>query len=150
MKPSNDIELLLTISRRAFVLLLIAFLWLGSTCLAIAFFPETIFARWPMRAPLVFPFALAVGWAGLRATLRKDRWNPRRTEVEMVMQDEFRQSNLLRAQRAAFIAVLLLQIPLALTLLNVPTTRALIGMAGVTMNFGGAVVAAAFLYLDRE
>ena len=150
MKSSDNVELLLKISRRAFVLLLIAFLWLGSTCLAIAFFPETILARWPMRAPWVFPVALTVSWAGLRATLRRGRWNPRPAEVEIVMHDEFRQSNLLRAQRAAFIAMLVLQIPLALTLMNVSTTRALVGMAGVTINCGGAVLAAAFLFLDRE
>src|SRR5438874_12922326 len=111
---SNTTESYLTLSRRGFVLLLIAFLWLGATCLAIAFFPETILARWPMRAPWVFPVALILGWVGLLSTLRGRHWDAHRAETEVVLNDEFRQSNILRAQRAALIAVLLLQVPLAL------------------------------------
>ena len=150
MKSSNDIELLLTVSRRAFVLLLIAFLWLGSTCLAIAFFPEAILARWPMRAPWVFPVALAVGWVGLLGTLRGRRWQPHAAEADVVMNDEFRHSNMLRAQRAGFVAVLLLQVPLALALVHVQTWRALVAMAGTTITLGASILIVAFLYLDRE
>lgn len=150
MKSSNDIELLLTVSRRAFILLLIAFLWLGSTCLAIAFFPETILARWPVRAPWVFPAAVTVGWAGLLGTVRGRRWHPHTAEADMVMNDEFRQSNMLRAQRAGFAAVLLLQVPLALALVHVQTWRALVAMAGATITFGPAILVGVFLYLDRE
>jgi hypothetical protein len=137
-------------SRRAFVLLLIAFLWLGSTCLAIAFFPETILASWPMRAPLVFPFALVVGWLGLLGILRGRRWHPHAAETDVVMNDEFRHSNMLRAQRAGFAAVLLLQVPLALALVHVQTWRALVAMAGTTITLGMSVTIAVFLYLDRE
>src|SRR6266404_3994886 len=118
MASYNNTESLLTFSRRGFVLLLIAFVWLGATCLAIAFFPETILARWPMRAPWVFPVALSLGWVGLRTALRGRHWDPHLAEIEVVINDEFRQSNILRAQRAALVAVLLLQVPLALAAIN--------------------------------
>jgi hypothetical protein len=145
---TSSTESFLKFSRRAVVLLLIAFLWLAATCLAIAFFPETILARWPMHAPLAFPAALVVGWAGLRVTLRGHRWDPHLAEV--VTRDEFRQSNILRAQRAALIAVLLLQVPLALLALHLPVPRALVAMAGSTITIGMSVLYSAFLYLDRE
>src|SRR5438067_897837 len=140
---SNTTEPYLIISRRGFVLLLIAFLWLGATCLAIAFLPETILACWPMRAPWIFPATLVFGWAGLRATLKGRRWDPHLAEA--VVNDEFRRSNLLRAQRAALIAVLSLQVPLALAAMHLPVARALVAMSGSTITIGACVLIASFL-----
>src|SRR5947199_3833972 len=106
MTSSTSIEPFITFSRRSLLVLLIAFLWLAATCVAVAFFPESIVARWPIRAPWLFPVAMIGGWAALRATLRGHRWDP---QIAKVMKDEFRQSNMLRAQRAAFFTVMLLQ-----------------------------------------
>jgi hypothetical protein len=147
---SSRSELLLISSRRAFVLLLITFLWLGATCMAIGFCPETMLARWPMRAPWVFPVALGLAWFGLLTTLKGRRWDPHGAETEVVINDEFRKSNILRAQRAALIVVLLLQVPLALAAMHLPVTRALVAMAGGTITIGMGAVTATFLYLDRE
>lgn len=66
------------------------------------------------------------------------------------MNDEFRRSNMLQAQRAAFIAVLLLQVPLALAVVHLPVKRALVAMAGSTITLGVSALISAFLYLDRE
>jgi len=144
---TSSSESLLTLSRRAFVLLLITFLWLGATCMAIAFVPESIVASWPMRAPWVFPVALVLAWLGV---LRGHRGAPDRAETELVINDEFRKSNILRAQRVALAVVLLLQVPLALAAIHLPVTRALVAMAGGTITIGMGAVTSAFLYLDRE
>jgi hypothetical protein len=103
-----------------------------------------------MRAPWIFPVALALGWAGLRASLRGGRWDPHLPETEAVMNDEFRHTNILRAQRVALIAVLLLQVPLALAAIHLPVARALVAMAGGTITAGMSALISAFLYLDRE
>jgi hypothetical protein len=150
MMATDSTEALLIVSRRAFVVLLLAFVWLGATCLAIAFFPGTILAQWPMHWAWVFPVAMTFAYVALRTTLRGSRWNTNLAESKTVMSDEFRQSNLLRAQRAAFVAVLVLQVPLALAVIHLPTTRAIVALAGTTITFGPAVLVAVFLYLDRE
>jgi hypothetical protein len=151
MSSNNTTESIVTLSRRAFILLLIAFLWLGATCLTIAFLPENFLARWPMHAPWIFPAALIMAWVGLLlSTLRGPRWDPHGAEARVVMNDEFRQSNLLRAHRAALIAVLVLQVPLALATMHLPVTRALVAMAGSTITLAMIVLISTFLYLDRE
>src|SRR5689334_22683288 len=145
----NTTESIATLSRRAFILLLIAFLWLGATCLALAFFPDTFLARWPMHAPWIFPAAVVLAWLGLLST-RGPRWDPHGAEARVVMNDEFRRSNILRAYRAALIAVLVLQVPLALAAMHLPVTRALVAMAGRTITVAMIVFISTFIYLDRE
>lgn len=52
--------------------------------------------------------------------LRGRAWDPNSREVKKLQQDEFRRINLSRAQRAALIVVLVLQIPIGLLFAHLP------------------------------
>ena len=68
----------------------------------------------------------------------------------MIRQDEFRRVNLSRAQRAALIGVLILQIPLGLLFSHLPAMRAVIAMGVTTITLGMATVITLFLFFDRD
>ncbi len=97
----EGIELFLRLSRRRFgvLLLVIGFLWV--TVLAMAFWPATWLAEWPMRFPLLFPILVLMAVMVLRLAGDRRRWLPGSPEAKLVLNDEFRRVNLLRAQRIA-------------------------------------------------
>jgi hypothetical protein len=87
---------------------------------------------------------------GLRATLGGARFDPRSPEVQTILRDEWRQSNMDRARRIAFLTVLGAQLPLGLLLTSLPSLQALMAMAAATTTLGLATLIAVFLLFDRD
>lgn len=147
---SERVEMFLRTSRRALaVLLLFAFI-LGATVIAMAFSPDTWLAKWPMRFPLAFPFLVLLVFMALRLMRDGRGLRADAAEAKLVLHDEFRQANLLRAQRWAFILVLVAQVPLGLLFMRAPATRAVLGMGGMTIALGMSATILLFLFFDRE
>jgi len=147
---SNEhIDLILRFSRRGLFILLLTFLWLGATVVGIAFWPNSVLAKWPAVVPWLFPVVMVLVMFALRIPLR-GRWPSRSHKLKLILDDEFRRSNLARAQGAAFAVVVAAQVPLALLVLHLPARQAVIGMAGTTMSLGLVTLTALFLIFDRE
>ena len=147
---SDRVEMLMRTSRRALTVVLLLILFLGATVMAIALWPDTWLAEWPLRFPLLFPIAVLLAFFGLRLLhggrdLRTDA-----PEAKVLLNDDFRRANLLRAQRVALYLTLAAQVPLGLLFMRVQTTRAVMGMAGTTITLGASAVILLFLFFDRE
>jgi hypothetical protein len=82
--------------------------------------------------------------------MRGRTWDPKGLEMKKIQQDEFRQMNLSRAQRASLITVLVLQIPLGLLFAHLPGMRAVMAMGAATITLAMALLIALFLFFDRE
>jgi hypothetical protein len=145
----DQIDLILRFSRRGLIVLLLTFLWLGATVVGMAFWPNSLLARWPGVVPWLFPVVMVLAMFALRMPLR-GRWPSRSHKLKLILQDEFRRSNLARAQRAAFAVVVAAQVPLGLLVLHLPARQAVIGMAGTTVSLGLVTLTALFLIFDRE
>ena len=147
---SDRVELLMRTSRRALAVLLLFTVFLGATVIAIALWPDTWLGEWPLRFPLLFPIAVLLAFFSLhllhgRRDLRTDA-----PEARVLLNDDFRRANLLRAQRVALILILIAQLPLGLLFMRVQTTRAVLGMGGTTVALGASAVILLFLFFDRE
>ncbi len=147
---SERVEMFLRTSRRALGVLLLLVFILEATVIAIAFWPATWLAEWPTRFPLAFPFLVLLAFMALRLTRDGRELRANAPEAKVVVNDEFRQANLLRAQRWAFILVLIAQVPLGLLFMRVSVTRAVLGMGGTTIALGMSAVILLFLFFDRE
>lgn len=143
-------ERYLRFSHRTMVALLILTIVLGGICLAMALsLGDT--PRWMTQAVGVLFVAVVIGLATLqKVTLQGDRWDPKSPEVQAVLQDEWRQTNLNRAIRVAFIVVLMAQIPIGLLVAQLPSLRAVMAMAITTLTLGMATLIALFLFFSRE
>lgn len=149
--PTTDrSELLLRYSRRSMFVSLLFILAMGSLAIALAISPDGAASRVVVGAPWLIPIAIVIVVGAMQATLRGNRWTPRSPEVQAIMSDEWRRSNIDRALRVAFVAVLIGQIPLALLFTVLPAQRALFAMAASTITLGLALVAGLFLVFDRE
>lgn len=140
-------EKYLRFSRRSMVVLLLLVLAVGGTCVAMAFLPPL--PRWP-GATLPLWITAVVIVLGLRWTTRGDRWDLEAPEARVIVEDEWRRSNMDRARRVAFVVVLGAQLPLGLLLSSLPSLRAVMAMAFATITIGLATLLALFLYLDRD
>lgn len=150
---NDQTEAFLRFSRRGLFVILLTFLVLGATALAIAVWPNSALAMWPHFTPWLFPVLMTIAFIALRAPLKGRWWKPGSPDVEAILQDEFRQANLARAQHGAFITVLVAQVPLGLLLANLPdlaARRALVAMVGTTIALGMATLTGLFLIFDRE
>lgn len=147
---TDQMELFLRFSRRGLVVVLLAILLLGATVLGMAFWPNSALAEWPARMPWLFPILIVIAVVALRTSLRGRRWDSGSPEVKVIQQDEFRRANLSRAQRAAFVVVLVAQAPLGLLLVHLPTPQALTAMAGTTVTLGMATLITLFLFFNRD
>lgn len=143
----NRTETYLRFSRRSVFLVLAMTLAAGSTFVATALWPDGAFSHWMGSAFAVMPVILATLFL---TAMRKRGFHPGAPEVKAVRDDEWRQANMDRALRVAFVVVLLAQLPLAVCFAHLPTTRALFGLGGSTMALGIAVLASAFLFYDRD
>ena len=151
-QPSADqTELFLRVSRRGLLAVLITILILGGSMLGMALWPSSVLASWPSRLPWLLPMVMIFAMIGLHAPLRGRgrRWDPRSPEVKAIMEDEFRRTNMARAQRAAFMVVLIAQVPLALLLMHLPAMQAVLAMAVATITLGMVILIALFLFFDR-
>jgi hypothetical protein len=136
-------------SSRGMLVLLILVLAIGAIFIAVSVSPNGLIAAWLPRVSTIIPIAIAMIGVALHSTLRGDRWDPRSPEARMVLQDEWRQTNLSRAMRIAFVAVVAVQVPLALWLGRLPSQRAVMAMAVITMTLAMATLIALFLFFER-
>ena len=149
----NSSELLVRFSRRSMAALLVIVPGFGAMALAMTLWPEGAPSRFMAQAAWVYPIAIVFLGAALRATLRGKSWDPRSADTKAILNDELRQHSMNRSSRAALIAVLVAQVPLALlfgTLPQASTTRTALAMAEATITLGMATFIALFLFLDRE
>jgi hypothetical protein len=143
-------ELLLRSSRRGLVVVLAAVLVVGATLIAHALRPGTLLADWASHVPWLFPMVLVAVFGLLNAPLGNRRLRSDAPEVRALMNDEFRQANLARAQRIALFVVLVAQVPLGILLSGVPTSAAVTVMAVSSVTLGMATVIVSFLFFDGE
>ena len=149
----NSSELLVRFSRRSMAALLVIVPGFGVMALAMTLWPEGPASRLMAQAAWVYPIAIVFLGAALRATLRGKSWDPRSPEAKAILNDELRQDSMNRSARAALIAVLVAQLPLALlfgTLPQASAIRTALAMAEASITLGMAIFIALFLFLDRE
>jgi len=147
----DSTELFLRFSRRNMFILLVVVLLLGAAALAVMLTPSGRSWRIASQAALL-PVAIAIIAATL-SSYRGRSWNPDAPEVKLVMNDEWRRTNMLRASRTALIVVLVAQWPLALLFgfyMSLPSPRQASAMAASSLTLGLATLLALFLFLDRE
>jgi hypothetical protein len=145
----NSSEQLVRFSRRSMAAVLVIVAGTGAMALAMTLWPEGPASRFMETAGWVYPIAIVLLGAALRATLRGKSWDPRSPDAKAVLNDELRQDSLNRSSRAALIA----EVPLALlfgTLAQASATRTALAMAEATITLGMATFIALFLFLDRE
>ena len=147
---ANETELLLRVNRRSLAVLLAAILILGTAFISTVLWPAGLVAQMITRMPWMLPALLFGAALLLRIPLKGGRWTPQAPAVRAILDDEFRRTNLARAQRVALVIVLLTQFPLGLLLMRLPAARAAMVMAGATVTVGMAAVVASFLFFDRE
>lgn len=143
-------ERYLRYSHRGMVVVLVLMVAIGCAWLAVAVQPDGVVARWLPRLSATLPIAITLIAGALLATLRGDRWDPNAPEARAIMQDEWRRSNMARAMRGAFVAVIATQVPLAMWLGTLPSPRGVMAMAITTMTLGMATLSALFLIFERE
>lgn len=146
----DRVEMLLRVNRRALGVVLLLIVFLGGTAMAMALWPDTWLGEWPLRFPLLFPIAVVMAFFCLRFFGGGRDFRADAAEVKVVLNDDFRQANLARAQRIALVLILIAQVPLGLLFMRVQTTRAVIGMGGTTIALGVSAVILLFLFFDRE
>lgn len=146
----DETDLLLRASRRAHFIVLVMILALGATVLGRALWPDSVLATWPVREPWLLPVLIVITMVAGRLLMRGRAWDPKGREMKKIQHDEFRQMNLSRAQRAALIAVLVLQIPLGLLFSHLPGMRAVLAMGTTTITLAMATLIALFLFFDRD
>ena len=146
----DRVEMLLRMNRRALAVLSLLIVFLGATAMAMALWPDTWLGEWPLRFPLLFPIAVLLALSCLRFLGGGRDFRADAAEVKVVLNDDFRRANLLRAQRIALVLILMAQVPLGLLFMRVQTTRAVIGMGGTTIALGVSAVILLFLFFDRE
>ena len=150
---SNRAELLLRFSRRSMIVLLFVVVVLGGVALSLMLSPAGAVGNRANLASWLMPVAIVIIVGALQTSLRGQRWDPSSPEVKAILQDEWRQANIARASRAALIAVLILQWPLALALgflARLSPPRMAMAMAASTMTLGLVTLISLLLYFDRE
>jgi Na+/H+ antiporter NhaC len=141
-------ELLLRISRRSLVALLVLILFFAATLIAHVVRPGSLLADWGSRMPWLLPVAIVAVFVMFIAPLRRS-FRANDPDVETVLNDEFRQANLARAQRVALVVVLVAQIPLAIFLSGLSAVAAVTVMGVATITIALATFIIAFLFADR-
>ena len=145
-------ELFLRFSRRSMIAMLLVVGVLGSTGLSLMLSPRGAvgdpanLAWW--LAPVVIAALVAIG-----VSLGRRRWDPDSPEVSVIMQDEWRRTNMNRAFRGALIVILVAEWPLAVGLgmtTQIEPQRVAMAMAAATITLGLGTLIALFLFFDRE
>jgi hypothetical protein len=143
-------EKYLRYSHGGMVVVLVLMVVIGCVWVAVALQPDGVIARWLPRLSATVPIAIMLIAGALVATLRGDRWDPNAPEARAIMQDEWRRLNMARAMRGAFVVVIAAQVPLALWLGTLPSSRGVMALAIATMTSGMATLSALFLIFERE
>jgi hypothetical protein len=143
-------DLLLRASRRALFIVLLMVLALGATILGRALWPDSVLATWAVRLPWLLPILVVIIGAAGRLLMRGLTWDPKGLEMKKIRHDEFRKINLSRAQRAALIGTLVVQLPLGLLFAHLPGMRAVMAMGVTTITLAITILIALFLLFDRD
>ncbi|HVR40812.1 MAG TPA: hypothetical protein VMU84_17100 [Thermoanaerobaculia bacterium] len=149
----DSTEMFLRFSRRSMFAMLVVVAVLGATAIALVLSPAGAVSRSVGRIGWMIPIAIVILVTATQGTLRGRRWSPDSPEVKLVMEDEFRRTNMLRAARIALIVVLVAEWPLALLfgfLTQLPTPRAAMVMAAATVTLGLLTQITLFLFFDRD
>ncbi|HEU4754470.1 MAG TPA: hypothetical protein VFU47_15280 [Armatimonadota bacterium] len=77
-------------------------------------------------------------------------WGRRDPLLRAIFRDEWSWATRNRASRTALMATLLLQVPLAIFMANVPPEPSVVGMGALTMSLGLAAFFGAYLYYGRQ
>lgn len=150
-EPTNTrSERYLRFSHQSMVVLLVLILAVGALCLAMAFRRDGG-SWWMAQAGWVLSIGGAITLGVMqKVTLRGDRWDPATPEVQVIMHDEWRRTNMARAMRVAFVTILAAQIPIGLLVAHLPSLRAVMAMAIATLTLGLVTLIALFLFFSRE
>jgi hypothetical protein len=149
----SSLEIFERFSRRSMVTLFFVVTILGGTALALILSPGGAIGRSAARAAWLIPIAIVVAGAAVQSSLKGRRWNPASPEVEAIMQDEWRRTNMDRASRFALIVLLAAQWPLGMligVMGGVPSVRTAMAMAAASMTLGLMTLIALFLFFGRE
>ena len=149
-KPAPTPELLLRLQRRSLFLVLILIAGSGAFVIASSFWPDGAVANRVAQVPWLFPMIAIFSVSVQQTWMRKHHLTRDMPEYKAMMNDEWRRSALDRAWKGALFAVLIAQILLPLLFVNLPTVRALWGMAATTVTLGLATQIGLFLFFDRE
>jgi hypothetical protein len=144
-------ELFLRFSRRSMIALLGIVVLLGASALSLMLSPSHAFFRVASQASLAA--VAAVIMLAVPISIWRRRWSDASPDVEVVLQDEWRRTNMERATRAALIVILTVQYPLVLVfgfLMQLPAPRGAFAMAAATVTLGLATFMTLFLIFDRD
>lgn len=147
------VERALRSSRRGLVAALAMLLVAAATLIAHALRPGSLLSDWPSKAPWLIPMAIAIFavTSGMLMRGRRASAEEAKSVLRTVIEDEYRQTNLGRAQRLALAVVVVAQAPLAaLALSGLTTAAAVTVMAVTTATLGIATLIVSFLVFDRE
>ena len=149
---ANPSQILVRLSRRGMFAMLALVLVLGGTFLGQTLWPDAAASRWVEKSSWIITLAAVLLFLAVQWPLRGRRFDPRSPEMKVILRDELRQSSLNRAARAALIAGLVAQFPLALLfmLARLSAKQALLAMAESTILVGMVTFIALFLLFDRE
>ncbi|MEX2527109.1 MAG: hypothetical protein WEA09_05675 [Gemmatimonadota bacterium] len=149
--PEPQTELYFRYGQWSLVVLLFLILTLGVLFIGLLFFPEnTLLQSLSGHAPLAGTLVIAGLFAMQLTMLRGARWNLKAPEVRAVLDDEWRRTNMDRAVRAAFVLVLVAQVPMAWVLSELSPLYPLMVMAIVTGILGLSALIAAYLVFARQ
>lgn len=131
--------------------MLLVVLMLGTAALSLMLSPTH--AAWRLAANASLAVVAVVVAAAISLALGRRSWHHDAPEVHAVLSDELRQTNLQRASRIAFNAVLIAQWPLAMLLgfaSNLSSDRTAMAMAAITITLGLVTFLSLFLVFDRD
>lgn len=144
-------ELFLRFSGRSMAGLLVIVLLLGGSGLSLMLSPSHESFR--VASNVALAAVAIVVLVALPMSIWRRRWLADSREVKVVMQDEWRRTNMDRASRGAFIVVLSAQYPLVLIfgfVMGLPAPRSAMAMMASTITLGLTTLVALFLYFNRE
>ncbi len=139
-------------SRQSLVSMLVVVIVLGGTALSLMLAPPGAVGRAANLVWWLIPVAIAA-FITIAIAIGRRRWNPDAPEVQMVMDEELRRANMLRASRVTLIAVLAIQWPLAIGLSTITWLngeRMAMVMSASTITLGLALLIILFLIFDRD
>ena len=148
----HQAEVFLRFSRRSLVSMLVVVVLLGGTALSLMLSPPGAVGRAANLVWWLIPVAIAA-FITIAIAIGRRRWNPDAPEVQMVMDEELRRANMLRASRLTLIAVLAIQWPLAIgfsTMTWLNGERMAMAMSASTITLGLALLIVLFLVFDRD
>lgn len=149
---THPTDVFLRFSRGSMIAMLVVVVVLGATALSLMLAPVGAVGRASNLAWWLIPVVVAAAIA-VQTSVRSRRWDSSAPEVQLVLQDELRRTNMYRASRLALIVVLAIQWPMAIgysAIRWLPGERMAMIMAASTITLGLVLLIALFLVFDRD